>query len=73
MEADVVTTTEGSIEVLLVAKHRDSTGVQERGMQTSGTPRNLGDPVVSASANRKGNRTIKPKTQEGGFPSPGSE
>ena len=42
-------------------------------MQASGTPRNLGAPVVSALVSRMGNRTTKPKTKEGGFPSPGSE
>ncbi len=56
-----------------MARHRDFTGVRERGMRARGMPRNLGGPVVSAQKSRSGNRVTKPKTQAGGLPSPGSD
>jgi hypothetical protein len=51
-EADVVKTAEGNTEGTVKAWCSSSSGVGEQGMDTEGSPRNLGGPVISVPYSR---------------------
>jgi len=63
--ADAVDRAEGRIEAPGKAGCRDPAGVEEQGMYAGGSPRNLGDLVLSVDRPGSGNRVIKPQAASG--------
>ena len=71
--ADVVRKTEGRIDAPKQAGREELAGVEERGMHTSGLPRNLGGLVVSVRKSREGHPVEQPRPGGGALAVPGSE
>jgi len=71
--ADVVRKTEGRIDTPQEAGREELAGVEERGMHTSGLPRNLGGLVVSVRKSREGHPVEQPRPGGGALAVPGSE
>jgi len=71
--ADVVRKTEGRIDTPQEAGREELAGVEERGMHTSGLPRNLGVLVVSVRKSREGHPVEQPRPGGGALAVPGSE
>ena len=71
--ADVVRKTEGRIDASKEAGREELAGVEERGMHTSGLPRNLGGLVVSVRKSREGHPVEQPRRGSGALAVPGSE